>query len=130
MSTRTILGKRERSSRVSTWTEYLTVKNCGPRRAILEICQYEALCEWENEDKEGNEIELPKMYEGIPVVGVDDGCLIGGELSPSDHDDQLEYSVSAIEDAIEWIKKRGFDVDANLRASLETHLFSVKGSDK
>lgn len=123
--TRHILSSRASASLVSAWTEYLTVRTLQHGRAILEICQNEVICEWHNTDDEGDEREVPDMWNGQRVVGYEDGFLLSETLRASD-EHWLEYTAGDITDAVSWIKQHGFRLK-QARATLETHLFSNAG---
>ena len=122
---RHILSSRASASPVSSWTEYLTVRNLQHGQAILEICQHEAICEWYNVDDDGNELEVPEVWNGQRIVGYEDGFLLSDTLGVSD-DDTLEYTAGDITYALRWIKQHGFRLK-QARATLETHLFSNAG---
>jgi hypothetical protein len=113
-----ILAERASATLASAWNEYLTIRNIGPGRARLEICQYEVLAEWfAREDEDGNEILVPSIYKGKKVVGVEDGYLVGGDLIPSDSD-WCEVDTTDIDEAIDWIKSEKFKVGHDIKASL------------
>lgn len=95
-----ILGSREQSSMVSTWTEYLRLSKPDTDSALLEICQYEALGErtW---DGEGEPVDAPDEIDGKNVVGVEDGMVIGGELQCGNG--SFHFTKQTLPDAIEWL---------------------------
>ena len=120
--TRTIISERESSTLASTWNEYLTIRKISPGKAMLEICQYEVLAEWSGyEDEAGNETPIPKTYNGKKVIGVEDGYLVGGNLSVSEGG-EFEVSISTLKDAKSWIAEEGFSVGNNINRVLQRYL--------
>ena len=119
---RYILDSRQNSSLVSLWTEYLTVRNTRNGAAILEICQNEVICEWSNVDEDGNELDVPDVFERQKVAAWEDGLLLSETLGVSS-DDSFEYTASEINDALRWIKTQGF-ANKQKRSLLETYLFA------
>lgn len=116
------LSSRSAASLVSSWTEYLTVRNLKQGCAILEICQHEVICEWhKTEDEDGNEIPVPDVWKGQRVTGYEDGFLLSETLRASD-EHWLEYTAGDITYALSWIKQRGFRLK-QARAALERFLF-------
>lgn len=122
---RHILSSRASASLVSSWTEYLTVRNLQHGQAILEICQNEVIGEWYNTDDDGNELEVPDMWNGQRVVGYEDGFLLSETLRASD-EYWLEYTAGDITCALSWINQHGFRL-TQARAALERFLFCSSG---
>ena len=116
------LDTRQSSSLVSLWTEYLTVRNIRNGTAILEICQNEVICEWSNVDDDGNEIDVPDVFDSQIVAGYEDGLLLSETLGVSS-DESFEYTASEINEALRWIKTQGFP-NKQKRPLLETYLFA------
>ena len=112
-----IIASREASSMVSTWTEYLCLAKDANGDCRVEICQYEVLAEFENTDEHGNELEIPKEYNGREVVGVEDGYLVGGALGCAD-DGYFPFDAQSIDAAMEWIKEQEFDAPLSTRKIL------------
>jgi hypothetical protein len=102
-----ILGSREQSSKVSTWTEYLRLNKPGKNSALLEICMYEALGE-QTRDEEGEPLEPPAEIGGKKVVGVDDGIIIGGDLTCWKHEYSFSFTRDTLPDAIGWLGAQGW----------------------
>ena len=104
---RKILTSREASSMVSTWTEHLCISVLAEGTAALEICQYEALAE-EQFDEDGELLEVPEVINGMAVVGMNYGFIIGGELKAWSDDDIFPYTLQNVEEALSWAHERGF----------------------
>ena len=122
MPTKIIISKRESSTLVSTWNEYLTIRKICPGRAVLEVCQYECLAEWNGyEDEDGDEKPIPESYNGKSVIGVEDGYLVGGDLSVAEYDG-YEFSIVTLNDAKNWIVAEGFSVGIDIDLVLRRHL--------
>ena len=114
---REIIASREGSSMVSTWIEYLCVRRVSPGQGRVEICQYEALAEFEDTDEDGNDVEPPDEYEGKIVVGVEDGYLVGGDLACWD-DRHFAYGKHTIDEALDWIERQHFKTSDQIRQNL------------
>jgi hypothetical protein len=82
------------------------------------------LCEFEEEDDDGNPIPVPEYYEGKKVFGVDYGYLVGEELGLiSDAAEyQFLYTEAELDELIEWIKKFGFKLNDEMIASMKEAL--------
>jgi hypothetical protein len=125
MSTeRTVIGQRESSTMLSTWTEYLCVRSVQTGVGIAEICQREPLCEFTSEDEDGNEIPIPDCYEGKKVFGVDYEYLVGEELglTSDDAEYQFLYTEDELKELMEWIKDSGFKLTDDMIASVKKAL--------
>lgn len=124
MRPRELIAVRTESTMVSSWNEYLCVRNLSDGKAIVEICGYETLSpdEWEWEDEEGNENTLPEKFNGKSVVGVEDGYLVGGDLQCFNEEDRKEYDKEGLEQVLTWIKNRGFDVDSKAKKQINDAL--------
>jgi hypothetical protein len=73
-----VLGSREFSTMVSTWTEFLRLSKADADTALLEACQYEALGVLDEPKGDGEEPIVPEEIGGKKVIGVDDGYIIVG----------------------------------------------------
>lgn len=82
-----ILAEHERSSMVSTWTEYLVLeRQATSKNWKLFVGKYEVLAEClAFYDEDTNEFKLPKKINGQSVVGIEDGWVVGGPLQGWDH---------------------------------------------
>jgi hypothetical protein len=112
-----ILASREASSMVSTWTEYLRLSKPNKNNALLEICRYEGLGE-QKWDEEGEPVEPPDEIDGKKVVGVEDGIIIGGELTCWHHDESFAFMPTTLAAAIEWLKSHGWKITDKLIGEL------------
>jgi hypothetical protein len=115
-----ILSSRETSTIVSTWNEYLRLTKNEDGTATLTICQYDVLGEYSeycSADEDGNEPPLPNAIDGKPVVGVEDGYIVGGQLLDFDAK-SLTYSSAGLDDAIRWVEAEHFDVTPALISEL------------
>jgi hypothetical protein len=106
-----ILSSQEGSSMVSTWNEYLRLNKNDDNSAVLEICQYEVLGE-AGFDEEGNMI-VPPDIDPKDVVGIEDGCVVGGALT-SEYGESFQFTAETISEAIEWLKKNRWECSADL----------------
>ncbi len=121
-SERVVLGSRDASTMVSSWTEYLCVRTLGPGRAILEVCMYEAFAQFEGCDDDGNELDVPETYEGKQVVGIEDGYLVGGELMLIEDMETLTFSRDDFDQASRWVAAQNFEVSAAVLAGMQSAL--------
>jgi len=117
-----ILAFREASTMASSWTEYLCLKTTSTGTRVLEVCQYEPLAEYQGCDEDGNELPIPKMIGGKVVVGVEDGYLVGGNLSRSSDDMWVALEGQTPEDLYAVVKEWGFSVDVPLKKALDSAL--------
>jgi hypothetical protein len=111
-----ILATRESSTMASTWNEHLRLTKNEDGTASLHVCQYDVLGEYSeycSADEAGNTPPLPDEIDGWPVVGVEDGYIVGGQLSPSE-EEELTYSAKDVDDAIQWVVSEGFDLTEKL----------------
>ena len=76
----------------------------------IEICGYEALGEFEGTDEDGNEIDPPQRVGEKFVIGVEDGYLVGGDLTCVSDDKYFSFGIVTISEALDWIKRENFEV--------------------
>jgi hypothetical protein len=114
---REILASREAASIVSTWTEYLCLTVGTDGRGTLEVCQYEALAEVQY-DEDGEPLALPEKIDGIPVIGVEDGIIVGGKLHACDGEGICTFTCQTIDEALSWLVKKGFAINQSLHETL------------
>ena len=100
---------------VSTWTEYLRLSKSDKDSALLEICQYEALGQ-QTWDDEGVPEEAPDEIDGKKIVGVEDGIIIGGDLTC--WNDSVRFTKQTLPDAIEWLGDNGWNISNELADEL------------
>jgi hypothetical protein len=112
-----ILATREGASMASTWTEYLRLSKTGPRAALLQVCMYEALAEAPEPEDDDHEPEIPREIDGKKVVSVDDGWIVGGELSALDGRWFL-FQSGEVEAAVEWLKGERWEVTRDIHEEL------------
>ena len=111
-----ILGHKEASTIVSTWTEYLRLCKMDEKKALLEVCQYEVLGELQPSE-DGERFVIPEEIDPSEVVGTDDGIIVGGQLLCSD-DGPFCFEQDKIQDAIDWLKVRQWDMSDQLVSEL------------
>lgn len=88
-----IVARREASGMTSVWTEYLCVRLQTDRKLIVFTGRYEGLAlASEFYDEESDDFVLPESINGIPVRGVDEECVFGGELTFLNSDEAVEIS--------------------------------------
>jgi hypothetical protein len=92
----------------SSSTEYLKLTKIGNREAKLEVCMYEALAPLPDVEGDGDPV-LPDQIDGKCVVDIDDGWIIGGELSCYD-DRYFSFGAKEVHKAVEWLVEDDWDL--------------------
>ena len=118
-----LIAKREVSTIVSTWNEYLALRSKGPLQAEIAVCNYESLGEREY-DEEGELKDLPFEIGSKPVIGVEDGIIVGGNLECWDE----RHAVLTISDAgsfNSFAKENGFSLSPDELSILHNALGSL-----
>jgi hypothetical protein len=113
-----IVGSRENSSMVSTWTEYLRLSVIGRATALLEVCRYEALAEAPDCGDGDEEPVLPEEIDGKKVAGIEDEWIIGGDLLCYDDKQRLFFDKNDIEAAVQWLTDNRWQVTSELAYEL------------
>ena len=121
-SDRRILDSRLYGTLVSHWTQYLCIRHVRPGLAVVEICKYEVLCEFDPYDEGDNPVEIPTQIDGKKVIGYEDDLLVGGELVLKDDDSTYEYTPADLNGAIAWIATTRFRLNDISRATLKRAL--------
>ena len=112
-----ILQEIECSSMVSTWKEYLCLET-RDGRAVLSHRRFDVLgevSEFAVETEEGDEeYRIPEVIDGKLVAGIEDGYIVGGELTADacDPEPEIELSGADRETVHDWLTERGFDKGA------------------
>lgn len=108
-----VLTEREESSMASVWNVYLCLKRKSEYRYELSIRRYEALVEAaEYYDDEQEDYILPDEIDGIPVVGLEDDYVVGGELQFYNDDEAIEFATLYSYAVRAWLKENRFDFEA------------------
>ena len=98
-------------SPANSWTEYLVLERLEDGKFDLAIRGYEGLAElgeyWDDEMEDWN---LPDQIDGKDVVGIEDDCVVGGDLlKNSYYDDETGSGLIFTlpdQDILEgWVKK-------------------------
>ena len=105
-------------SPANSWTEYLVLERLEDGKFDLAIRGYEGIAEadeyWDDEKEDWC---LPDQIDGIDVVGIEDGCVVGGDpVKYSYYDDEADPGIIFTlpdQDIFEgWLKKvKWFDKD-------------------
>ena len=86
-----IVDKREMSTPVSTWTQYLCICKLSNGNFELSVRKYDVIGDPSDySDDNGDNYSEPSEINGKKVVGVEDGYIVGGDLI-SDYDDTVEF---------------------------------------
>ena len=96
---------------VSSWKEYLVLERGGTKRFRLFTGHYECLAEiadyWNDETED---YDIPDQVNGVAVVGQEDDYLIGGELSPSETSESIEFDSLNESLLSDWASHQGWDI--------------------
>lgn len=135
-----ILQAIECSSMVSHWTEYLCLE-MRDGRSVLSHRRYDVLAEvsdyaFETDDGD-DEYRIPEVIEGKPVVGTEDGYIVGGELTVDPSDSEPEFDLTDADPAkvSAWLTERDFDLSPEIevawaRTALKVRMPTVQGNDE
>ncbi len=125
-----IIAEREKSSMVSTWTEYLCIQNGKEKQIRLFTGMYEGLddaLKYYDEDTE--DYKLPRIIDGKNVVKVDDEVVVGGKLDFIDPKDMVEFD--HIDDAqlLEWLNHTRRSTSLDKTQLLDEILHVINGEN-
>lgn len=102
-----IISSRERSSMVSSWTEYLCLTGGITKRFKLFTGRYEGLDEAMNYyDEEKDDFVLPAVIAGKRVHGIEDEAVVGGDLGYYGDDDSVEFDSLDDSDLLDWLRRQ------------------------
>lgn len=106
-----ILEQKTESTMVSTWTEYLCLQMLADNMFEISMRSYAIIGDLNSYyDEEADDYVIPDQIDGQKVVGVEDGYIVGGELTEvGDHMSPLEFANVEDEELIDWINANGFD---------------------
>ena len=100
-----VLADREDSGMTSNWKEYLCLTDGNQTKYKIFEGRYEVLAEaieFYSDDEE--DYELPEFIDGKKVMGVEDGYVVGGELSYFDEEEAVEFNHLSDLKLIQWLK--------------------------
>ncbi len=101
-----IVAQREASGMTSVWTEYLCVRLQADRKLSVFTGRYEGIAPAsEFYDEESDDFVLPESINGIPVRGVDEECVFGGELTFLTSEDAVEISDESASGLGAWLQE-------------------------
>ena len=125
---------------VSHWTEYLCLE-MRDGRSVLSHRRYDVLAEvsdyaFETDDGD-DEYRIPEVIDGKPVVGTEDGYIVGGELTVDPSDSEPEFDLTDADPAkvSAWLTERDFDLSPEIevawaRTALKVRMPTVQGNDE
>ena len=103
----TVIANRETSSMASTWTEYLCLVRGEKKRFKLFTGGYQWIDEAEKYyDEETGDFLLPPTIDGKRVIGVEEGGVIGVELTYYEIDDSIEFDKLADAGLTSWLAEQ------------------------
>ena len=97
-----IIGEFERSTRASTWNEYLCIERRSQTSFLLSVRGYDVLGEVTEYTNDDGKIDLPDTIDGNDVHGIEDMYVVGGYLSPR-FDDDFVFSDPGHDDVDKWL---------------------------
>jgi hypothetical protein len=125
----------------SWWTEYLCFASTADR-VVLSICTYERLADADEyliTDKRGTrKHRLPREINSKRVVGIEDACVIGGDLQDWSGDQTLildpqDYQPGDIEPSEQvraWLLELGWEGDVDIDEVSERILAAIKSAQE
>lgn len=94
---------------VSCWDEFLCLTMGGEKGYKLFTGQYEALAsKYDYFDEETEDYELPDEIDGVPVIGINDEYIVGGELQCFDDSQTVEFDDTEDPALAQWLTKSGW----------------------
>ena len=100
-----VLADREGSGMTSHWKEYLCLTDGNQTKYKIFEGRYEVLAEaseFNSDDEE--DFDLPEFIDDKKVMGVEDGYVVGGELSYFDEVEAVEFNHFGDPKLIQWLK--------------------------
>ena len=107
-----VLADREDSGMTSNWKEYLCLTDGNQTKYKIFEGRYEVLAEaseFNSDDEE--DFDLPEFIDDKKVMGVEDGYVVGGELSYFDEVEAVEFNHFGDPKLIQWLKDFSWDED-------------------
>jgi len=105
-----VLAEREDSGMTSHWKEYLCLTDGNQKKYKIFEGRYEVLAEaieFYSDDEE--DYELPEFIDDKKVMGIEDGYVVGGELSYFDEQEAVEFNHLGEPALIQWLKDFAWD---------------------
>jgi hypothetical protein len=107
-----VLADREGSGLTSHWKEYLCLTDGNQTKYKIFEGRYDVLAEateFYSEDDE--DYYLPEFIDDKKVMGIEDGYVVGGELSYFDEEQAVEFNHLGDPKLIQWLKDFSWDED-------------------
>lgn len=107
-----VLAERDGSSMTSHWKEYLCLTYGNQKNYKIFEGRYEVLAEaseFNSDDKE--DFDLPEFIDDKKVIGIEDGYVVGGELSYFDEEEAVEFNNLGDPKLIQWLKDFSWNED-------------------
>ncbi|MCZ8130765.1 MAG: hypothetical protein O9284_05635 [Steroidobacteraceae bacterium] len=125
----TLISRRDGASPVSSWTEEMYLQRGDSRRWRLFVGGYAGLAEASDYmDPTSGEYELPAEIDGLSVVGIEDGIVVGGKPDWFNDEDTIEFD-SLFEPSVRaWLKEKQW-ADTRSLALIERALLAAAESD-
>ena len=107
-----VLADREGSGMTSNWKEYLCLTDGNQTKYKIFEGRYEVLAEASDLNSDDEEdFDLPEFIDDKKVMGVEDGYVVGGELSYFDEAEAVEFNHFGDPKLIQWLKDFSWDED-------------------
>lgn len=113
-----VLAEREGSGMTSHWKEYLCLTYGNQTKYKIFEGRYDVLAEaseFYSDDDE--DYYLPEFIDDKKVMGIEDGYVVGGELSYFDEEEAVEFNLLGDPKLIQWLKDFSWDEDWQLSAT-------------
>ena len=105
-----VLAQREGSGMTSHWKEYLCLTDGNHTKYKIFEGRYEVLAEateFYSDDEE--DYDLPEFIDDKKVMGIEDGYVVGGELSYFDKEEAVEFDYLGDPKLNQWLKDFSWD---------------------
>lgn len=100
-----VIAERTGSSMTSHWKEYLCLTYGDQTNYKIFEGRYDALAEASDFYlEEGEDYDLPEYIGDKKVFGIEDGYVVGGELSYFDKEEAIEFNHFSEPALIQWLK--------------------------
>ena len=105
-----IITSREGSTPASAWSEDLCIKRIDDTQFELFVGGYGFLAETSDfYDEETEEEIIPDEIDGCPVLGIEDGYVIGGEILKNEGDGEVQFTNLDTDEVRDWLKSIKWD---------------------
>ena len=102
-----VILTREQHSHTSTYDEFLCIEKFVDNKFELSLRVYDALAEYAEYCDDDGEFMNPSEIDGKEVIAVEDGYIIGGDLSIIV--EKALFASPSEKEIVEWLKSVSWD---------------------